>query len=109
MPERFGDRFALLLLVVVDGGGEELDEALLLVIFGGIEIGLLGWSGGFDLDGEDFAVGEELVGGGDLEVLADEEIEVDCWIQIQMIVRFDWDEVEFVEIVREGDSGAGDF
>lgn len=72
---------------------------------------LFGWGGFLDLDGEDFAVGEELVGGGDLLDLggAEIELEIDCGIdQMQMIVGFDGHEVQFIEIVRKGDSWTGD-
>ncbi|KAG6434086.1 hypothetical protein SASPL_105708 [Salvia splendens] len=51
-------------------------QPLLLRVFVWIAIDifdLIRWSGGFDLDGEDFSVGKELVGGGDLEVLGEEK------------------------------------
>lgn len=120
LPERFGGRFLLLLfflVVVVDGGGEELNQPLLLRVFvvsvgiGTARIDLFRRSGFLDLDGEDSAIGEELVGGGDLQVMSDAEIEIeiDRGIQMQMIVRFDRHEVQLLEIVREGDSGADDW
>lgn len=96
LPEWPGDGLLLLFFVVIGGGGEELDEPLFLE--GCVGRGVCC----FDLDWEDFAVGEELVGGGEVQILGDAEIEIDSGIQMQMMsVGFDGHEVQFFEIVRE--------